>query len=297
MIRVGTDCSGIEAPIQALLKCKIPFKHIFSCEIDKFCIKSIKANYKPDIIYNDITTRDNTKVPDIDIYICGFPCQPFSCAGRRKGVNDKRGNIFLHCLDLIETKLPAVFILENVKGLLSIDKGQTFHNIIESLKALKVYHINYKILNTKDFGIPQNRERLFIVGTLIECDPFYSPISKLTRLKPINNFIDYTDIPMTPSIPQTVIRMKEIIPKDSVFINIAFSKSKHKNSNICPTIMASSTTIWCLPMNRYATVKELLLLQGFPIDFKQVVSNTQIKKQIGNSMSVNVLEYLLNNLF
>jgi len=101
MLRVGTDCSGIEAPIQALQQLKIPFRHIFSSEIDEYCIQSIKANYKPKIIFGDkngkfpegdIRKRNIKDVTDIDLYVCGFPCQPFSTAGIRQGLEDERGN-------------------------------------------------------------------------------------------------------------------------------------------------------------------------------------------------------------
>lgn len=93
ILRVGTDCSGIEAPIQALMQMNIPFKHVFSSDIDKYCIQSIKANYNPEIIFGDkdgsfkegdITKRDINNVPDIDLYVCGFPCQPFSITGEKK---------------------------------------------------------------------------------------------------------------------------------------------------------------------------------------------------------------------
>ena len=115
ILRVGTDCSGIEAPIQALKNLDINFKHIFSSETDKYCIESIKANYNPEIIYNDMTNRELKNLPDIDLYVCGFPCQAFSSAGKRKGFKDKRGNIFFECLDVIEYIQPKIFILENVK--------------------------------------------------------------------------------------------------------------------------------------------------------------------------------------
>ena len=182
-LRVGTDCSGIEAPIQALRQLKIPFQHVFSSEIDKYCIQSIKANYHPEILFGDpdgpypngnITQRDINTVPDIDLYVCGFQCQPFSQAGKRKGFEDKRGNVFWSCLEVIKKKQPKYFILENVKGLLSHDRpkdskrgeyGKTWKTIWKEIKKMENYDykIQWKVLNTKDYGIPQNRERIFIV--------------------------------------------------------------------------------------------------------------------------------------
>ena len=123
-LRIGTDCSGIEAPIQALRQLGIPHRHVWSSDIDKFCIQSIKSNYDPERLYGDpngpypdgdITKRDHSTLPDIDLYVCGFPCQPFSIAGDRKGFEDKRGNVFWSCLDVIKVKQPKYFILENVK--------------------------------------------------------------------------------------------------------------------------------------------------------------------------------------
>ncbi len=158
-LRVGTDCSGIEAPIQALRQLYIPFKHVFSSDIDKYCIQSIKANYDPEIIFGDkdgpypegdITKRNIQDVPDIDLYVCGFPCQPFSMAGERQGFKDKRGNVFWSCLEVIERKQPKYFILENVKGLLSHNKenkkdkyGNTFKVIWKELLELEKY--GYKV--------------------------------------------------------------------------------------------------------------------------------------------------------
>ena len=199
MLRVGTDCSGIEAPIQALKQLKIPFRHVFSSEIDKYCIESIKANYKPEIIFGDkegdfpegdIRKRNIKDVPDIDLYVCGFPCQPFSQAGERRGLDDERGNVFFSCLKVIKEKQPKYFILENVKGLVSNDKGRTFRIIIKKLSTLEKYGyiIKYKVLNTRDYGIPQNRERLFIVGTK---ENFEWPKKK--KMKPLYKFIDFTD--------------------------------------------------------------------------------------------------------
>ncbi len=115
-IKIGTDCSGMEAPIEALKQLNKKFKHIFSSEIDKNFIETIQANCNPDIIFTDVTSINIKDVPNIDIYISGFPCQPFSYAGKRMGAIDNRFDIFWSCYDVIRFKNPKVFILENVRN-------------------------------------------------------------------------------------------------------------------------------------------------------------------------------------
>ena len=124
ILKVATDCSGIEAPIQALEQLQIPHEHIWSSDIDKYCISSIKANYAPGRLYGDkdgpypdgdLRNRDHRKLPDVDLYVCGFPCQSFSLAGMRGssrgGLSDPRGNIIYSCIDTIKAKKPRYFIL------------------------------------------------------------------------------------------------------------------------------------------------------------------------------------------
>jgi len=301
-IKIGTDCSGIEAPIQAIQQLKIPFKHVFSSEIDQFCIKSIKANYDPEIIFGDrdgdfpegdIRKRKISSVPDIDLYVCGFPCQPFSTAGYREGFKDERGNVFETCYEIIKHKKPSYFILENVKGLLSHDKGETWKIVLKKLKSLKLYNVYWKILNTRDYGIPQNRERLFIVGVK---KPLKFSWPKKMKMKPLTAFIDEDN-----KIEYiTTKRQQKILDnlEDGLFIDFAFGTAIERSfinaGSYCSCITANSR-IWCVPQRRYATCEELLALQGFK-NFEQVVSNTQLKKQIGNSMSVNVLKEIIKNL-
>lgn len=159
MITIGTDYSGIESPLQALNKLKIPYKHLWSCDYDKFVKKSILSNYSPEVFYDDI--KIHRTLPNVDIYVAGFPCQPFSLAGQRLAENDKRGRIFEYCVRTIKKCKPKCFILENVRGLLSTNY---WNYILEVLSRLKQYNIYHKVLNTKDYRIPQSRERIYIVG-------------------------------------------------------------------------------------------------------------------------------------
>jgi DNA (cytosine-5)-methyltransferase 1 len=295
ILRVGTDCSGIEAPIQALIQLKIPFEHVFSSDIDKYCIQSIKANYKPKIIFGDkdglfpegdITKRDIKDVPDIDLYVCGFPCQPFSQAGKRKGFKDKRVNVFWSCLEVIKQKKPKYFILENVRGLVSHNNGDTCKTIIHELNKLNDYYIKWKIINTKEYGIPQNRERIYIIGST---NDFSWPAK--TKVSKLQDFIDWKD---TKRFDTTRIHCH--IPKNSLFIELNFQKNSFTETHITAPCLNTNSGLWCVPLHRYANCKEYLMLQGFPLNFKQVVSITQFKKQIGNSMSVNVVKEIIKKL-
>ena len=123
-IKVGTDCSGLDAPIIALKAAGIDHEHVFSAETDQHCVETINANSAPGIIFGNIMQRDNSKAPYVDLYIAGFPCQPFSTMGMQQGLDDTqgRGTIFFGVLDYIQTKLPKIFILENVKGFSTIEK-------------------------------------------------------------------------------------------------------------------------------------------------------------------------------
>ena len=194
MLKIGTDCSGIEAPIQALKNiCKnynLSYNHVFSSEIDKYAIEYIKANHNPGILYNDITTRDINTIPDIDIYISGAPCQGFSKANKFKIDNDPRCDLFKTCIRLIETKQPKIFILENVKTMVTLNDGSYFNDIIKRLENLDFYDIHYKVLNTKDFGIPQCRDRLFIIGIVKNLKKNDFTFPEPIKMRNIREFID-----------------------------------------------------------------------------------------------------------
>jgi len=295
VLKVGTDCSGIEAPIQALRQLAIPFHQVFSCDVDKFCQQSIKENYYCDKLYTDITTRNHADVPDMDLYVAGWPCQAFSTAGNRQGFAHKSGNIFWHCLDVIKIKKPRYFLMENVKGLTWHDKGRTWKIIRESLENLDDYNFHWKVLNTRDYGIPQNRERIYMVGIRKDLKQTFE-WPKPVPMKPLSNFVDW-DYTVQDEIRPDVIKsgMLNNIPKDAIFVDFSFKKHNYPNSGkYCPTVAADSR-LWCVPLHRYATPGERLALQGFN-SFYSGSPARQINKQAGNSMSVNVLSAILTNL-
>ena len=173
--------------------------------------------------------------------------------------------------------------MENVKGLPSGDTKQDFYNMLTHLESIG--YVNYwKVLNSKDYGIPQNRERVYIVGTK-SCS-FNWPVK--LEMNDIKDYVDWSDIKKakTSSIIQTYV--EKLV--DNTFIPLESGRTIGRcvATNYAGCITAN-TRMWCIPTHRYANTKELFLLQGFLLNFKQVVSNTQMKKQIGNSMSVNVV--------
>ena len=304
-IRVGTDCSGMEAPIYALRKLEIPFVHEFSSEIDPQCIQTIKANYNPKIIFGDpegeypngdITTRDISLVPDIDLYVCGFPCQPFSRAGHEKGFSDSRGTVFWGCLQVLTQKQPKYFILENVRGLTWHDKGNTFKTILRELEDIGTYNIWHGVLNTKDYGIPQSRNRVYIIGTLKSLGtPRFTPPTKIDVClgKEVSDYIDYSDKSVYDTPSKSV---KNLYEKNSKikWYDLGFPKYMPMGHSPCIT---SNTRLWNVEMHRYANKKELLGLQGFGDDIVLSDKSSVYKHQIGNSMSVNVLKAIFSKIF
>jgi DNA (cytosine-5)-methyltransferase 1 len=134
-------------------------------EINKYAIQIYQSKFPEHKNYGDITKINEKELPDFDLFVGGFPCQAFSIAGKRGGFDDTRGTLFFDCARILKEKQPRNFILENVKGLLSHDNGRTFKTIINTLTELG-YCVEWQVLNAKNFGVPQNRERVFIVGHL-----------------------------------------------------------------------------------------------------------------------------------
>src|SRR5690606_12506471 len=188
MISVGSDFSGVGAFDQALMRLGIDYKTVFACDWDKYARQTYIHNYGgPDYFPMDVYDREIPTAP-LDIYMTSPPCQAFSLAGKRKGADDKRGILFYNSHELIKKNNPRYFIFENVKGLLSDDSGKTFRRWVEYLGGKSIngnpvlfphpesvpYHIYWKVLNAKDYGIPQNRERVFIVGIRDDVDNYFT---------------------------------------------------------------------------------------------------------------------------
>jgi len=138
---------------------------VWWCDNDKHARMIYEKHFPGILNAKDIRKVDAKQIPDHDLLCAGFPCQSFSIAGKMQGFKDERGNLFFEIIRILRVKRPALILLENVKGLLFIDKGRTFKEILLSLEGLG-YDCEWQVLNSKDFGVPQNRERAFIIGHL-----------------------------------------------------------------------------------------------------------------------------------
>lgn len=280
-------------------------KSVFSSEWDKFSSKTYYANFG-EIPEGDITEIDETSIPDHDILVGGFPCQAFSQAGLKKGFDDTRGTLFFDVARIIKEKRPKAFLLENVKNLKGHDKGKTFKVIMNTLEELN-YETQARVLRARDFGVPQNRERIYIVGfdkgVIKNGEQFSFP-------EPIDIDVKVGDI-----------LEKEVDEKytisDKLWAGHQRRKAEHKvkgngfgytlfdeNSPYTNTISAryykdgSEILIKQNGKNpRKITPREAARLQGFPEDFIIPVSNTQAYKQFGNSVSIPVIYSIAKNIF
>jgi len=305
-LKVGTGFSGIGSPEQGLKEMNIDFVNEFMIEIDKFSRQTYQHNHSVNNVYTDITTINPKELPSIDLFVFGSPCQSFSIQGKRQGLNDTRGTLIYNGLEIIKEKQPKFFIYENVNGLVNHDKGNTFKTILLSFEELG-YNFHHKVLNTKDYGLPQNRERIFIVGTRKDIkDTFVFP-EPLNIKTSMNDFIikgkDYSEHKFDSSnvIPNKQTNRKNTLSIDYVVKNISYQSDRkiYSSNGISPCFRRGGS----LPkindtknnIFRYMTLEEMTLIQGFR-NFEFPVSKTQQKYQIGNSMSVNVIQSIYKNL-
>ena len=299
-LRVGTDCSGLDSPIVALEMLNVNVEHIWSCDSDCDVKTQILSKFKPQHYYDDMASRDVSKLPPIDMYIAGIPCQSWSGLNtKRKGFNVKEGTLFFEALKVIKSLRPKFFILENVTGMLTHNKGQSYKLIQSHLESLNNYNIHYKVLNTVDYGTPQNRNRIYIIG-IRDCNKLLN-ILKVPTL-PIKNFLntrlppqrDKCLIPRRQKCLEFAKEHYDINEADDWIVTIGASFTfTRARLNVCPCITAFASYYYITSQERFITIDELLILQGFPESYKLVTKNkSKCYRQVGNAMSVNVLYHL-----
>lgn len=368
LIRVGTLFSGIGAIEQALKRLGLNHEIMFAGDIDKHAKESYLANYdlEKDKFHSDVKEFSAKKFRyKIDLLVGGSPCQSFSMVGKRAGLEDTRGTLFYEFARVIDECRPRVFIFENVRGLLSHDKGNTWR-VIQSVFAQLGYRIYSKTLNAKDFGIPQNRERIFVIGfrdVKKEFD-FPSPIDLLhtmqdfledhidskyylndkgikfvtsekniiKRFTQVNGHVAlcqkanqqfnwhgdfiFEEVNEVSAFNEFVFEVSEVNSKyflsDKVKDYVlaggtkSFKTSVKTDLQVARPLLQSMHKMHRAGVDNYITYKrgkirkltprECLRLMGFPDDFEITVSDTQIYRQAGNSIVVDVLIALLKQM-
>lgn len=285
-------------------------KIVWANELDKDACKTYRHNFgEKYLVEGDIKEIDPNTIPDIDILNGGFPCQAFSVAGYRKGFDDERGNLFFEITRILEVKKPRAILLENVKNLEGHDHGNTFKVIKEQLELLG-YYVHHKVLNTMEYGnVPQNRERIYIVGFLSKeaFDKFKYP-DEIPLSKTIHDIIDVTDkkplglyYENSKYYPELV---KTMTKKDTVY-QWRRVYCRENKSNVCPTLTANmGTGGHNVPLIlddfgiRKLTPEECVGFQGFPKEFSfpSDIGNASKYKQAGNSVSVPVVKRIAENM-
>jgi len=266
---------------------------VFSSEWDKDSQKTYAANFG-EVPAGDITKISEKGIPEFDVLLAGFPCQPFSTIGQRAGFKHQtQGTLFYDVLRIIHAKRPAAFLLENVKGLVSHDKGNTFEIIKKCLEG-EGYDLHFQILDAADFGVPQVRKRIYIVG--FEKSKFENgidftwPTTRKSRVG-IGKFVEsgITDRSISKHLQQSYIYKlddgrPQIIDQKSDFPVKTLVASYHKIQRLTGTFVADGPTGL-----RLLSTNECKAIMGFPKSFKMPVSRTQMYRQMGNSVAVPVV--------
>ena len=296
-------------------------KCVFASEWDKYARLTYEENFKkitPELFKNgkynwDINDVNPNEIDDFDVLCAGFPCQPFSIAGKREGFNDTRGTLFFNIEKIISAKRPKVVFLENVKNLVSHDKGRTFKTIIEILENKLGYKVYSKVLNSAtSANIPQNRERIFIIAfdpnKVINHTHFKFP-EPITLKKTIHDILENgkqdeklyykDDHQYFPELKKTMISKNTIYQWRRVYV-------RENKSNVCPTLTANMGTGGHnvpLVLDKYGIRKltplECIKFQGFPdnFNFPKSMANSHCYKQAGNSVVVPLIQIVSEQIF
>ena len=292
---------------------------VFVSEWDKKAQETYRANFKDKFdIQGDITQIEEKKIPQHDILLAGFPCQAFSLAGLKKGFEDARGTLFFDVARIAEYHKPKVIFCENVKNLVNHDKGKTFKVITRILENLG-YKVYEKILNSKNFGVPQNRERIYIVAFREDIDSSdFSFPEETADSKVIADIMEEKEVSpkyyLSDVYLDSLVRHKErheskgngfgyeIKKLDEIANTLVCGGMGRERNLIIDRRLTNFTPVTHIKGKinkkyiRKMTPREWARLQGFPDDFKFVVADTHLYKQFGNSVTVSVIEAIAKKI-
>lgn len=299
---VGGICLGFK---------KSGFNIAWANEYDKNACITYRKNFNHNLIEGDIMEINIDSLEKIDVLAGGFPCQPFSVAGYRKGFEDNRGNHFFRMLDFVDKMKPKILFFENVKNLVGHDKGNTFKVIKEEIEK-RDYSFHAKVLNTKDYGnVPHNRERIFIIGFDKKVYPENYKLFDFPNKEKLTKTVN--DIFNTEKVDEKFYYgedkyMYEMLKADMLREDTVYQFRRQyvreNKSNVCPTLTANmGTGGHNVPLIktkfgfRKLTPKECFDFQGFPKSFKlPQIANSHLYKQAGNSVSMPVIERITKNI-
>ena len=271
---------------------------VFSSDFDVDAQRIYELNFG-ESPYGDITLIPSSDIPAHDLLLAGFPCQPFSIIGGMHGFSDTRGTLFFEIERILHDKRPYAFLLENVKQLKNHDHGRTFQVIENRLKALG-YHLHVQVLNSLNFGLPQKRERVFIVG-FQNPHPFRFPTGNRKRVS-LASILEPEETVDSRYFASDYIREKRwaSIEDKTVFYPSVWHENKGGNVSILPYSCAlragASFNYLLVNGKRRLTPREQLRLQGFPETYQITGTESQIRKLTGNSVSVPVIREIAQNM-
>ncbi len=284
---------------------RIPFDElggecVFSSEFDKFAQQTYKANFG-EIPFGDITEINEGDIPNHDLLLAGFPCQAFSNAGLKKGFNDTRGTLFFDIARILKHHKPKAFLLENVKGLKSHENGNTFETIVKVLCQIGYQTLETRVLNAKDFGLPQNRERIFIVGFWENRNFTFPELPKIpTKLGSILQKRVRDKYTISDKLWDShQRRKKENQLKGTGFGYSLFNRESPFTRTLSSRYYKDGSEILIEQKNknpRMLTPLEAKRLQGFPDDFVIPVSDNQSYRQFGNAVPVPVVRAIAKKI-
>jgi DNA (cytosine-5)-methyltransferase 1 len=292
-VSLFSGCGGLDLGL-----IKAGFEIIWGIDNDGPAVESYKRNIGSHIIHEDITNVSPTDIPDHEVLVAGFPCQPFSMMGKQLGFEDERGTLFFRIEQILKEKNPSIVILENVKNLLTHDKGATFKKMKTILEKLE-YKVFAKVLNSKDYGVPQTRNRVFVVAFKNHNINYRFP-EKINLDKTMQDLLE-DDVDskyfLSDKILKTIMASgtKNYSAKSEIDLKIgrplcATMHKMHRASQDNYVTQYSSKT--GKQGVRRLTPRECARLQGFPETYEIKVSDTQAYRQFGNAVTVNVSYYI-----
>ncbi len=286
---------GIRLPFDEL-----GYQCVFSSEWDKAACTTYEANFG-ECPHGDITQIPAEDIPVHDLLLAGFPCQAFSIMGKMQGFADTRGTMFFEIERILSYHKPAVILLENVKQLTTHDKGRTFKIILSRLASLG-YFVKWKVLNALDFGLPQKRERVIIVGFRDEQDFFNFNFDFQTQRYSLADILeDEKNVDKSLFASDRIIqKRREKVAGKTVFYPSIWHENKSGNISVldyaCALRTGASYNYLLVNGYRRLSSRELLRLQGFPDSFKIVVSHQEIRRQTGNSVAVPMIRAIARKI-